>query len=121
MVKRPFVQTFLISLGAGAALSLISCFVLFKPAALQGWSDGFFLGGLLTLLWGLLRFVGASGLFDRAGYSFKLFFRLYKKTPGEPQSFEEYQQKHKKQKPTWAVPLAGAALLLAALLLALGA
>ena len=93
---KPFLRRSLPFLIGGMALTLALYFTLFQSRNFfAGLSDGCFVSGAVLVLISLVCVVSASGLFDRAGYSFYSFRRIFKRDDAKPATFEEYMQDRK--------------------------
>ena len=89
--------------GMALTLALALYFILCKSRSFfVGLSDSCFVSGMVLVLISLVCSVSASGLFDRAGYSFSRFGRIFKRDEEKPVTFEEYIQKHQGFKRNWA-------------------
>ena len=75
------------------------------------------MSGTALVLISLVCVVSASGLFDRAGYSFYSFRRIFKRDDAKPATFEEYMQKHKGLKRNWAPAACGLVFLILSIVL----
>lgn len=115
---KPFSRRCLPFLIGGMALTLALYFTLFQSRSFfAGLSDGCFASGIVLVLISLVCFVSASGLFDRAGYSFYSFCRIFKRNDAKPATFEEYIQKHKGLKRNWAPAACGLVYLILSIVL----
>lgn len=117
---RIFLRRCLPFLFGGIVMALTLYFILFKSRGLSwGLSDGCFVSGMVLVLISLVCLVSASGLFDRAGYSFFSFRRIFKREETKPVSFEEYIENHKGLKRNWAPAACGLFFLILSILLGL--
>lgn len=115
---KPFLRRSLPFLIGGMALTLALYFTIFQSRNFfAGLSDGCFVSGAVLVLISLVCVVSASGLFDRAGYSFYSFRRIFKRDDAKPATFEEYMQKHKGLKRNWAPAACGLVFLILSIVL----
>ena len=117
---RIFLRRCLPFLFGGIVMALTLYFILFKSRGLSwGLSDGCFVSGMVLVLISLVCLGSASGLCDRAGYSFFSFRRIFKREETKPVSFEEYIENHKGLKRNWAPAVCGLFFLILSILLGL--